>query len=143
MTSENESQPVEASRQPLSPKCCKLWRFWRWIIRPLRLRLIGVLTLVAFFASSADAHVTRVEILSRSDIQDGRAFGLAGAYEKIVGRVYFAVNPDNLHNRQIVDIDKAPRKGSRGTTVFFVHPKSTETAAFGYLIEVVQEAAHA
>jgi methylmalonyl-CoA/ethylmalonyl-CoA epimerase len=40
-------------------------------------------------------------------------------------------------------IDKAPRKGSRGTTVFFVHPKSTETAAFGYLLEVVQEGAHA
>ena len=31
-------------------------------------------------------------------------------------------------------IDKAPRPGSRGTTVFFVHPKS-----FGFLIEVVQE----
>ena len=40
-------------------------------------------------------------------------------------------------------IDKAPRKGSRGTTVFFVHPKTTETAAFGYLIEVVQEGSHA
>lgn len=32
-------------------------------------------------------------------------------------------------------IDAAPRKGSRGTQVFFVHPK----AAFGYLMEVVQE----
>ena len=40
-------------------------------------------------------------------------------------------------------IDKAPRKGSRGTTVFFVHPKSTATAAFGYLIEVVEEGRHA
>jgi methylmalonyl-CoA/ethylmalonyl-CoA epimerase len=40
-------------------------------------------------------------------------------------------------------IDKAPRKGSRGTTVFFVHPKTTETASFGYLLEVVQEGAHA
>jgi methylmalonyl-CoA/ethylmalonyl-CoA epimerase len=38
-------------------------------------------------------------------------------------------------------IDTAPRKGSRGTTVFFVHPKTTEAAAFGYLIEVVQEGA--
>lgn len=36
-------------------------------------------------------------------------------------------------------IDEAPRAGSRGTTVFFVHPKTTESAAFGYLIEVVQE----
>jgi methylmalonyl-CoA/ethylmalonyl-CoA epimerase len=36
-------------------------------------------------------------------------------------------------------IDAAPRPGSRGTTVFFVHPKTTDTAALGYLIEVVQE----
>jgi methylmalonyl-CoA/ethylmalonyl-CoA epimerase len=40
-------------------------------------------------------------------------------------------------------IDPAPRNGSRGTTVFFVHPKTTEAAAFGYLFEVVQEGAHA
>ncbi len=40
-------------------------------------------------------------------------------------------------------IDAAPRKGSRGTTVFFVHPKTTETASFGYLLEVVQEGVHA
>ncbi len=39
-------------------------------------------------------------------------------------------------------IDKAPRKGSRGTTVFFVHPKTTEAVAFGYLLEVVQEGSH-
>ena len=36
-------------------------------------------------------------------------------------------------------IDEKPRPGSRGTTVFFVHPKTTDKAAFGYLIEVVQE----
>jgi hypothetical protein len=64
---------------------------------------------IAFFASAAEAHVTRVEIVSRADVQGGRAFGLAGAYEKIIGRVYFAVDPANIHNRQIVDIDKAPR----------------------------------
>jgi methylmalonyl-CoA/ethylmalonyl-CoA epimerase len=40
-------------------------------------------------------------------------------------------------------VDAAPRKGSRSTTVFFLHPKTTETAAFGYLIEVVQECPHA
>jgi len=36
-------------------------------------------------------------------------------------------------------IDETPRPGSRGTTVFFVHPKTTDAAALGYLIEVVQE----
>ena len=40
-------------------------------------------------------------------------------------------------------IDPAPRKGSRGTTVFFVHPQTPETAAFGYLLEVVQSGSHA
>ena len=38
-------------------------------------------------------------------------------------------------------IDKAPRKGSRGTTVFFVHPKSHDKAPFGFLIEIVEEPA--
>jgi len=71
--------------------------------------LAWVFTFIALGASAAEAHVTRVEILSRTDVQDGRAFGLAGAYERIIGRVYFAVDPANIHNRQIVDIDKAPR----------------------------------
>lgn len=35
-------------------------------------------------------------------------------------------------------IDKAPRKGSRGTTVFFVHPKSRADYPFGFLIEMVE-----
>ena len=35
-------------------------------------------------------------------------------------------------------IDKAPRPGSRGTTVFFVHPKSKAEFPFGFLIEIVE-----
>lgn len=35
-------------------------------------------------------------------------------------------------------IDSAPRKGSRGTTVFFVHPKSKDDNPFGILIEIVE-----
>ena len=35
-------------------------------------------------------------------------------------------------------IDSAPRKGSRGTTVFFVHPKSKEDSPFGVLLEIVE-----
>ena len=41
---------------------------------------------------------------------------------------------DDMKGKGFRIIDAAPRKGSRGTTVFFVHPKS-----FGYLMEVVQE----
>jgi len=35
-------------------------------------------------------------------------------------------------------IDAAPRDGSRGTTVFFVHPKSRAESPFGFLIEMVE-----
>lgn len=37
-------------------------------------------------------------------------------------------------------IDKAPRQGSRGTTIFFIHPKSRDDCSFGMLIEVVEDA---
>jgi methylmalonyl-CoA/ethylmalonyl-CoA epimerase len=36
-------------------------------------------------------------------------------------------------------LDEAPRPGSRGTTVFFVHPKSPADSPLDVLIEVVQE----
>jgi methylmalonyl-CoA/ethylmalonyl-CoA epimerase len=36
-------------------------------------------------------------------------------------------------------IDQAPRKGSRCTTVFFVHPKSRAENPFGFLIEIVED----
>jgi methylmalonyl-CoA/ethylmalonyl-CoA epimerase len=36
-------------------------------------------------------------------------------------------------------IDKSPRPGSRGTTVFFVHPKSRNDNPFGFLIEIVED----
>ncbi len=43
------------------------------------------------------------------------------------------------HGFQITD--PAPRPGSRGTTVFFIHPKSREEAPFQVLIEVVEDPA--
>ena len=36
-------------------------------------------------------------------------------------------------------IDKAPRSGSRGTTVFFLHPKTHEETPFDVLYEVVED----
>ena len=35
-------------------------------------------------------------------------------------------------------IDQAPRPGSRGTTIFFLHPKSHDYTFFGVLYEVVE-----
>ena len=36
-------------------------------------------------------------------------------------------------------IDDEPRQGSRGTTVFFIHPKSHNVSPLGILYEVVED----
>ena len=41
----------------------------------------------------AQAEVTRIEIASRTDVLEGKPFGASGAYEKIVGKVFFSVDP--------------------------------------------------
>jgi methylmalonyl-CoA/ethylmalonyl-CoA epimerase len=43
-----------------------------------------------------------------------------------------------MQSRGFRIIDPAPRPGSRGTTVFFVHPKSRADYPFGTLFEIVE-----
>ena len=64
---------------------------------------------IAFASHAARAEVTGIEIASRSDVLAGKSFGDAGSYEKIIGKVHFAIDPASPANRRIVDIDKAPR----------------------------------
>jgi hypothetical protein len=61
-----------------------------------------------WLAPTTEARVVRVEIERREAVLAGRPFGLAGAYEKLIGTVHYAVDPDNFHNRTVVDIDRAP-----------------------------------
>ena len=55
------------------------------------------------------AEVVRMEITQRAPFAEGHAFGSVGPYEKIVGRMYFAVRPDDPANAVITDIRRAPR----------------------------------
>src|SRR3954467_9309621 len=64
---------------------------------------------VMLAASAADAHVVRLRIERREVILDGRAFGAAGPYEKLVGKVDFALDPNLPRNSGIVDLKLAPR----------------------------------
>lgn len=48
---------------------------------------------------------------------------------------------EEMRRRGFRLIDPAPRMGSRGTTVFFVHPKSRDDSPFEVLIEIVEEPA--
>ncbi|MEY2413648.1 MAG: hypothetical protein QOD84_2254, partial [Acidobacteriaceae bacterium] len=63
--------------------------------------------LLALSASPVSARVLRVEILIRTDVLNGKAFGDAGSYEWLTGRVYFAVPVANAHNRRIVYLSNA------------------------------------
>ena len=67
---------------------------------------------IALAPRAAEARVVRVAIDSRTLIGAGKTFGAAGAYERIVGRIYFAFDPRNVHDRQIVDLDRAPRNAA-------------------------------
>jgi hypothetical protein len=105
-----------------------------------RTRVIWFLLMSAILVSVAQARVVRVEITSRADIQDGKPFGNVGPYEKIIGRVYFAVDPANLHNRQIVDLDKAPRNAHGevefSADLYLLKPKDMAKGNQAVLFEV-------
>ena len=52
------------------------------------------------------------QITSREQYADGRSFGEVGAYDRIEGRLRYAVDPEAEANRGIVDLQRAPRDGA-------------------------------
>src|SRR6187401_1099997 len=63
------------------------------------------------------AELTKVRVTSRSIVADGQAFGSSGPYEKLAGRIEFALDPADPHNKAIVDLAFAPR-GADGRVHF-------------------------
>jgi Alpha/beta hydrolase domain len=86
------------------------------------------------------ARVTRVEISSRHDVLGGKTFGEAGAYERIVGRVYFSLLVANPHNQRIVGLGNAENlnNGEVEFSVDFVavRPKDAHKGNGSMLLEV-------
>jgi len=84
------------------------------------------------FGSTSLARVSRIEITERVPFAGGMAFGAVGPYEKIRGRLYYAVDPDNKYNRQIVDLQLAKSNQLR-RDVSVVH----DTGTTRYVEEIV------
>src|SRR5262249_9869524 len=80
----------------------------------------------------ARGELVRVDIADRQDVLAGKSFGSVGAYEKLRGKAYFAVDPANAHNRIVADLDKAPRnaqgKVEFSADVFILRPKDATRA---------------
>jgi hypothetical protein len=70
--------------------------------------------------------ITKISIERRELFAGGHKFPVTGAYEKLVGKAYGAVNPKSPLNRVIINLDKAPRN-DRGlveywTDLFILKP---------------------
>jgi hypothetical protein len=86
------------------------------------------------------ARVTRIEITTREDINGGKPFGLAGPYERLIGKVYFSVDPRNPHNLVVVDLDKTDRNRSGevefSADVYILKPKDPSRGNGSVLLEI-------
>jgi methylmalonyl-CoA epimerase len=114
---------------------------------------------IAYYRDTFDCEVAHREVVERDGVEEA-LLKVADSYVQLLTPVrddspvakYLAKNGDGIHHAgyRVADcaaalervkaeghrvIDEAPRPGSRGTTVAFVHPKT----AFGTLIELVQE----
>jgi len=101
-------------------------------MRILRFGCVLIAAAVACASYCAQAEVTRIEIASRTDVLGGKPLGAAGAYEKIVGKVFFSVDPAHPRNKAIVDLDKAPRDADGRVTfsadLYVLAPKDAARA---------------
>ncbi len=92
-----------------------------WSLFRLPLLLLACLPTLGF------AGVTRFEILERSSFAEGKAFGDTGPYERIVGRVYYELDPEAPANATVVDLGLAPRNADGKVEVsadlFILAPK--------------------
>ena len=99
-----------------------------------------LLFLLAVACAPLYARVVGVEIASRTDVLNGTPFGGAGAYERITGKIRFALPVANPHNLRIVDLSNAVnlKNGEVEFSSDFiaVRPKDTRKGNGSMVLEV-------
>ena len=76
-----------------------------------------MLVIAAGIPCPVEADVTRLQIDRREVVLNGQPFGAAGPYEKLSGKVHFALDPALPQNAIIVDLILAP-KNAKGLVEF-------------------------
>ena len=79
--------------------------------------LLAAVLCSAAWPLPAVAELTNVKVTSRTVVADGQAFGSIGPYEKLIGRLEFALDPKDPRNKAIVDLGHAAR-GADGRVHF-------------------------
>lgn len=78
-------------------------------ILPAFRRIFALFALLLVTSAIAEARVVRLRVERREVILAGRPFGLAGPYEKLVGKAEFALDPKLPQNQIVIDLALAPR----------------------------------
>ena len=102
--------------------------------------ILKTMLAILILAAPAHAEVVRIDVKSRTDVLAGKAFGAAGPYERLSGRIYFTVDPRNTVNQIIADIDKAPRNAAGqvefSSDFYLIKPKDPSRGNGTLLYEV-------
>jgi hypothetical protein len=81
------------------------------------IRSVAILAALFVTVTPVEAQRVILHVERREVILGGRTFGSAGAYEKLVGKVEFALDPKLAANTTVVDLALAP-KNARGEVEF-------------------------
>src|SRR5579864_928802 len=95
---------------------------------------------VPLLSCASFAAVTRVDVTERSEVLGGASFGSAGPYERIAGKVHFAVDLKLAPNRIIADVDLAPRnaegKVEFSSDLYILRPRDPAKSNGTVLLEI-------
>src|SRR5437016_6018253 len=76
----------------------------------MRMKVALAAAVLLVTASAADARITRIKIVTKeSPTFGGYSFAGVGQYEKLVGKAFGELDPNDPKNAVIVDIKLAPR----------------------------------
>jgi len=95
--------------------------------------------LVLAVPAIAQGRVTDFTVISRADVLGGAPFA-PGPYEKIVGMATFSDDPNDVHDRGVVDLALAPRTANGSVIsradVYILAPKTAENGNGTALLEI-------
>lgn len=83
----------------------------------MKLRGMAVALALVLAGTPAEAKLVRLRVDRREVVLGGKPFGLAGPYEKLVGKAEFALDPKLSQNQAVADLKLAPRN-ARGEVEF-------------------------
>jgi hypothetical protein len=83
----------------------------------MRLKFLIPGALLFLMSVEVNAKVVKLRVEHREPVLNGKSFGAVGPYEKLVGKVEFALDPAAPANAGIVDLSLAPRN-ERGEVEF-------------------------